>query len=463
MNHPLGARGGRSLAACFGVLGLILSQGSAALARQDPPPRRPNVLFLFTDDQRADTIHALGNPTIETPNLDLLARSGLSFRNAYCMGGDVGAVCLPSRLMLLSGRSLFRVRPVPPDASTFPKTMAAAGYETYHHGKRGNTAQEIQTAFATNKYLSNDQQERRSGYPGKEIADDAIAFLKERSRDKPFFMYLAFGNPHDPRVANPDDRKRYDEAKIPVPANFRPLHPFNNGELTIRDEALLPWPRTPEAVREELADYYAVITHLDRQIGRILQALKEAGDSDNTLIVFSSDQGLAMGSHGLMGKQNLYEDGMKVPLIVTGPGVSPGRTDAFVYLFDLLPTVCDLVGASMPTGISGRSFAPVIRGQSNTHRDTIFLAYRDVQRAVRRGDWKLIRYPRINRTQLFDLKTDPHEIHDLSGDPEQAGRIEDLMGLLLRQQREFGDSLPLTSPNPEPAEIDPAIFRRVKR
>lgn len=424
--------------------------------------KRPNVLLLLADDQRADTIHALGNAAIRTPNLDTLARSGMVFRNAYCMGGDVAAVCLPSRRMLLSGRSLFRLNEMKPESPTLPQMLSWAGYATYHHGKRGNTPHDLQKAFDVNRYLADDEAERTSGQPGREIADAASAYLKERPRDKPFFMYLAFGNPHDPRVASPATRATYQDDAIPLPANFLPVHPFNNGELTIRDEALVPWPRTPEIIRKELADYYAVITDLDAQIGRILDALRESGQYEDTLIIFTADQGLAMGSHGLMGKQNLYEDSMKVPLIVAGPGVSRGGSWACVYLMDLFPTICEFVRAVVPSGLEGGSFAQILWGSPAGRRSStssILLGYRDVQRSVRKGDWKLIRYPKIHKTQLFDLKNDPDEIHDLADDPAQARRIADLMGELQRLQKRYGDSLPLTAEARESAEVDPAIFR----
>jgi arylsulfatase A-like enzyme len=432
--------------------------GTRAQGQTAAVPRRPNVLFLFTDDQRADTIHALGNPLIQTPNLDRLATAGFVFRNAYCMGGNTPAVCLPSRTMLLSGRSLFHLKGATADAPSLPRAFNEAGYQTYHYGKRGNTPQAIQANFQVNKYLGNDQQERSSGVPGKEIADAAIGFLNERARDRPFLMYLAFANPHDPRVVNPEDRARYHEPDMPLPANYRPLHPFNNGELLVRDEQLAPWPRTPEVVRTHLTDYYGVITHLDRQIGRILQVLKDQGAYDNTILVFSSDHGLAIGSHGLFGKQNLYEDGMKVPLIVAGPGIAPGKTDAFAYLYDIFPTLCDLAGLAPPTGLDGKSLAPVLRGQSTGVRDTVFLAYRDVQRAVRHGDWKLIRYPQINRSQLFNLKDDPSEIHDLETSPAAAGPLAELTGRLETAQKEAGDTLALTASQPQRAEVDASFF-----
>ncbi len=423
------------------------------------PARRPNVLFLLADDQRADTIHALGNPTIQTPNLDRLTERGFAFRNAYCMGSTMPAVCLPSRAMLLSGRSLFRLPSLDSIRPNFPRTLAAAGYETHHHGKRGNTPPGISKDFEHCRFCDDDH-ERTSGYPGREIADAAVRFLRERRRDRPFFMYLAFANPHDPRVVNAAYRGRYDERTMPLPRNYRPLHPFNNGELLVRDERLAPWPRTPEVVRKHLTDYYGVITYLDHEIGRILQALRDAGESERTVIVFSSDHGLALGSHGLFGKQNLYEDGMKVPLILAGPGVPRGRSEAFAYLYDIYPTVCELAGVAGPARIDGRSLVPVLRGRAHGVRDVIFLAYREVQRAVRQGDWKLIRYPQVDKTELFNLADDPAETKDLATDPRQAARVRQLTGLLEAQQRAYGDRLPLTVAHPQPAAVDRAFFER---
>ncbi len=427
----------------------LKNAGAAACAAplRAAPRKRPNVVFLFTDDQRADTVAALGNPHIQTPNLDALARSGLVFRRAYCLGGNSPAVCLPSRNMLLSGRTFFRYgASAPADAPNFPDSMREAGYETYHHGKRGNTALLIQARFEHNKYLD-DAAERLSGEPGRQIVDDAIRFLRE-PRERPVFMYLAFGNPHDPRVAARRYLDLYDPRKIPLPRNFLPVHPFDNGEMLIRDELLAPWPRTRREIQRQLAEYWAVVTGLDENIGRLIAAMKQSGVYDNTILVFSSDQGIALGSHGLMGKQNLYEDSMRVPLFLAGPGIRPGTTDAMVYLMDIFPTILDLVGGSVPAGLDGRSFAPVVRGRANQARDSIFLAYRDVQRALREERYKLIVYPKIGRRQLFDLARDPDEVHDLSTDAAQAGRMARMLAKLRAAQAQFGDTAPLSTETP---------------
>ncbi len=436
---------------------------AAALALSDAgQEKRPNVLFLFTDDQRPDTIAALGNALIRTPNLDRIANSGFAFTSAYCMGSTVGAVCTPSRHMMLSGRSLFRYDPKKAEG-TFGDVMRKAGYATWHLGKRGNTARAYQAAFEHDLYLE-EGKDRNSGHHGKSAADRTIEFLKTSwKKESPFFIYLAFEGPHDPRVAAPEWMGLYKREEIPLPANYRPFHPFDNGELFVRDEKLAPWPRTEEVVRKHLHDYWACISSIDHHVGRIFRALEELGEFENTVIVFSSDHGLAVGSHGLFGKQNLYEDGMGVPLLFSGPGIPKGRSGAFAYLYDIFPTIADRVGAKVPGDLDGKSLMPVMRGEKAGVRDAVFLAYRDVQRAVRRGDWKLIRYPKANVTQLFNLKDDPHEKSDLAGRQEQAERVKELRALLSEEQKRFDDKAPLEVPNPGRAAVDEAFFREARK
>ena len=446
----------------------LLTIGLFAVPAEAAKPR-PNVLFLFADDMRADSIAALGNPTVKTPNLDTLVKRGFAMRNAYCLGGNSAAVCTPSRNMLLSGNAFFRWKDFAPpnnpkqkgaispgDGPNFPLSMKEAGYLTYHHGKKGNTAPLIQAKFDINKYLTNDEAERLSGEPGKEIVDDAIQFLGERPADaKPFCMYLAFGNPHDPRVAAKKYLDQYDRDSIPLPKNFRSVHPFDNGEMTVRDEKLLPWPRTEADVRRTLHEYYATITALDFHIGRLLESLRKSGQLDNTIVLFSADQGIAVGSHGLLGKQTLYDAGMKSPLIFAGPGISHAESDALVYLLDIYPTVCDLIGGLPPEKIDGVSFKSVLTGQSQSARRELFLSYLSIQRAIRDERWKVIRYPQVNVTQLFDLQADPDEMHNLAADPAQRERVQTMLALLAKSQPTWGDTASLSIPNPKPAAWSP--------
>lgn len=465
------------LAIC--LIGLVLVMPSLS-SSQSKSARRPNILFLFSDDQRADTIHALGNRHISTPNLDRLVGEGTTFTQAYCMGANNGAVCVPSRAMLMSGRTLFRISEKLEGQTTWPQVFAENGYATFGIGKWHNQSESFLKTFAEGKAiffggmnapytmpvqdLGADHKltaKRESGKHATELfADSAIEFISRQNGDKPFALYAAFTLPHDPRLAPKEYRAMYDPAKLPLPANFLPQHPFNNGELTVRDEKLAPWPRTPEIVREHLADYYACITYLDAQVGRILEALKKSGQYDNTIIVFASDHGLAIGSHGLFGKQNLYEHSMKTPLILAGPGVPKNkRSDAFAYLLDLFPTMCDLAGVKTPAEVEGLSLATVLAGKQKSRRQEMFTAYRNVQRAVRDRRWKLIAYPQINKTQLFDLKADPAELHDLSANPKFAKQLERMTELLKKKQAEAGDTQPLSVDKPQPAEFD---FTKVK-
>ncbi len=356
-----------------------------------PPPDRPNILFLFADDQRADTIGAWGNELIDTPNLDRLADEGFSFRRNYVFGSNSGAVCVPSRAMVLTGRSWMRspndMRGVP----TLPRQLEAAGYRTFITGKWHNGEEALLRSFdrGTAVYLGgmadHTQVEvqdieagqfvrRRVGeaFSSELFADAVIAFLDEQAdlaegdeADRPFFAYVPFMAPHDPRQPPPVYRERYYRRDLPLPANYMPQHPFDHGVLVLRDENLAAWPRTPEVIRDQLAEYYGLVTHLDEQVGRILAALEENGQAGNTVVVYAADHGLGMGSHGLLGKQNLYEHSMRCPLIVRGPGIPHGSTDAFTYLFDLFPTLLGLGAAETPPGIDGRDLAALWSGEGD--------------------------------------------------------------------------------------------------
>lgn len=400
---------------------------------------KPNVVLVLADDQRFDTIRALGNPEIHTPNLDALVERGFTFTNAYCQGSMVPAVCAPSRTMILTGRSLFRI-PSPQaksfDGPTLPEAFNNAGYATLHVGKPGNSFRLAHQMFGKTVELPHE-----NAPTAKKAADAVIDFLKAHRGEKPFFVYLAPSVPHDPRVAPPAFHKLYDPAKLTLSKNFMPKHPFDNGELNVRDEKLAAIPRTEDEMRKHLADYYACISALDHELGRALDAVKAAGQADNTVVIFTSDQGLAVGGrHGLMGKQNLHEH-FKSPLVVAGPGIPKGKSDALVYLFDLFPTLCDLAGTETPKAVEGKSLLPVMVGKQEKVRDHLFAAYKDVQRMVRDGRWKLIWYPKVERFQLFDLSTDPDEIKDLSASPGHAPRLKEMKTLLAAEQKVWGDAI----------------------
>jgi arylsulfatase A-like enzyme len=359
--------------------------------------------------------------------------------------------------MLLTGKSWRRI-PKPtegdPDA-TLPRILKAAGYQTFHVGKGGNEYPTALKAFDTNIIHDDHSPELRRG-SSERHADDTIKFLKERKGDKPFYIYFAPPVPHDPRVAAPEFHKMYDPAKVPLLPAFMPLHPFDNGEMTVRDEKLAPWPRTLDDTRQQLADYYACVTGLDHHVGRIFAELKASGQWSRTIVIFSGDNGLSLGEHGLFGKQNLYEfGGMHVPLVFAGPGIPHGQSDALVYLMDLFPTVADYGGAELPDGVEGSNLRPIVEGKQLSVRDVLYTGYKKCQRSVRDDRWKLIRYPLVDQTQLFDLQNDPHELNNLAGKLEYTAKVARLTTVLEAEMARYADDAPLKVASPKPAAWTP--------
>jgi arylsulfatase A-like enzyme len=456
------------------LLALLSPLFFSSNARAAATASRPNVLFFFMDDQRADTIAALGNAHIKTPHIDRLVKNGVAFRRAYMMGGMNGATCVPSRAMLLAGQSLFRIDEKLLRDETWPAAFGRAGYKTFISGKWHNTPASIPKSFQRGRSLfvggmTDPMKARLSHLDGDKLtppqvgerhacavfADEAIAFLRE-SHTAPFLCYVPFDGPHDPHIVPDDFPVRYDPAKLPLPENFLPQHPFDNGEMVIRDELLLPWPRPADQVRAMTAEYYRYISYLDAQIGRVLEALDASPHAKNTIVVFAADSGVGRGSHGLIGKQNLYEHSMRVPLVISGPGLPANKsTDAMCYLFDVMPTLGSLCGVAGPTTSEGIDLTPVLRDPSKPARTTLMFGYRNVQRAWRDNQWKLIRYPQVDRTQLFDLKADPHELKNLADRPEHATRVATMTAALAAEMKRLGDVVTLTVPNPKPATWTP--------
>jgi arylsulfatase A-like enzyme len=288
-----------------------------------------------------------------------------------------------------------------------------------------------------------------------------IEFLENYDEEKPFYAYAAFTAPHDPRTPPRRYREKYYAKQLPLPPNFMPQHPFNNGAMMVRDEQLGAWPRTEKEVRDHLAEYYGMMTHLDEQIGRILAVLEETGKAENTYIIYAGDHGLAVGSHGLLGKQNIYEHSMKTPLIVKGPDVPAGKSsNALTYLLDLFPTLLGLADQQPPSTVDGRNLAPIWNGTAPRVRDTLFLSYGNSMRSVRDERYKLIRYPRVDVDQLFDLANDPEEMRNLAGEKGQQNRVSRMFALIQQWQERLGDTTPLRVSDPEPREIDMTGRRR---
>ncbi len=467
--------------------------------------KRPNFLFILTDDQSPETLRAYGNSVCHAPNIDRLAREGMTIDDAHHMGSWSGAVCRPSRTMIMTGSTVWHI---PGTRSTLPNgqknaekqqqltaevvrhSMAvlfnAAGYDTFRTCKRGNTFppanEHFDVRFEADMREGND--ERGSAWHGKH----ALEFLQQREASgdsDPFLMFLGFSHPHDPRNGKPELLAKYgaenrmtpptqvNPSAPPLQVNYLPAHPFHHGHPGLRDETKVEGvleDRSEATIRNELGREYACIENIDIQIGKVLNQLRRMGELDNTYIFFTSDHGIAVGRHGLTGKQNLYEHTWRVPLIVRGPGIRAGsRASGFIYLLDVLPTMLDLAGIEIPPEIEGISFRPVLEGRRQRMRDVLYGVYcggtKPGMRSIKTADgWKLIKYDvldgEVRETQLFNLHENPFELlqqhhadevvqltgyrpgpHqvDLAEDPRFEAKRRELEALLLEQMRALDD------------------------
>lgn len=432
---------------------------------------KPNILFLFADDMRYDTIGALGNPEIKTPHLDELVSRGTSFINAHIPGGTVAAVCMPSRAMLNTGRNLFHLQDagecIPCEHTLLGETLQKAGYNTFGTGKWHNGYEAFARSFndgaeiyfggmydhwkvpvyhydPTGKYPNVVNDVMNPGYDnwlmkrrcdhvtlGKHssdlFSDAACQYIESYDDDKPFYMYVAYMAPHDPRTMPQKFLDMYDINEISLPPNFYKEHPFDFGVSQVRDEVLTSKPRDEMEIKKQIREYYAMISHLDDTVGNIIASLKKSGQYDNTIIIFSADNGLAVGQHGLLGKQNAYEHSIKVPLIMSGPEIPQNeRRSGYVYLMDIYPTLCEIAGTGIPDSVDGLSFKKMITDSKETTRERLFAIYGDKVRTIKDGKYKLLeyKYQDLRRTQLFDLENDPYETNDLRYLPEMQETVK---------------------------------------
>jgi choline-sulfatase len=460
---------------------------------------RPNILFILVDDQSPFDLKCY-NPesSLETPNIDRLVREGMVFNGAYHMGAYIGAVCTPSRHMIMSGRTVWHLPTAPLamqknlcpqnlEQQTIPAVFNRAGYATMRTCKQGNSYEAANKLFTVRHDATKrgGTPETGSAWHGDRVMDYLVQ--RESSKDvKPFLIYYGFSHPHDERNGTPDLLAKYgavnheDKANPPpenpqqpkLPSNYLPAHPFPHGHPGLRDEVAVSgvWERRDAAtIRNELGRQFACSENIDIQIGRVLEKLGAMGELNNTYIIYTADHGMAIGRHGLQGKQNLYEHTWRVPFIVKGPGIRPGsRVEGNIYLLDVLATLCDLAGIAAPESNEGTSFKPVLTGQKQTVRDVVYGVYNGGTkpgiRSVKQGDWKLIKHDVMNgtvrETQLFNLKDNPHEFvaehHDaklitltgimpaphqvnLATDPKYADKLAEMEALLLAEMRRLND------------------------
>ncbi|HUS06183.1 MAG TPA: sulfatase-like hydrolase/transferase [Bryobacteraceae bacterium] len=440
----------------------------------------PNFLFLIADDLTFNGIHALGGSEVHTPNLDRMVSRGCSFTHCFHQGSWLGAVCVASRSMLNSGLTAFRARRQVEEAPLWGETLGKAAYDTFLIGKWHLSQANLKRSFQRTGKVSGgmfesgpdaynrpragntwtpwdtslkgqwlhtaawqDSQSDAIKHSARIWAEAAAGHLAAQAKSEaPFFLYVGFNSPHDPRQAPKEFVDRYPAARIAIPPNYLPEHPFDQGDHANRDESLAPFPRTREAIQVHRSEYYAHITYMDEQIGRILDALEASGKAANTYVIFTSDHGLAVGQHGLMGKQNMYDHSIRMPLLICGPGIPQGRqVHEMVYQHSVFPTTCELAGIPIPKTVEFPSLVNMLKGKSAAGQDAVFCYYRDFQRAVRTSGHKLIVYPQAGVTQLFDLKKDPWETENVADNKEYAAIRTSLTARLHRFQRELEDDI----------------------
>ncbi|WP_339722504.1 sulfatase-like hydrolase/transferase [uncultured Paraglaciecola sp.] len=453
------------------VLGLISSASAKNV--------KPNILFILTDDQSYSALGAAGNHELETPNIDRLAQQGTQITHTFNQGSWSPAVCAPSRAMINTGRNLYSTGITDGTLKLEKKTsyllwgetFKQAGYETFLTGKWHVSKEALLRSFdlgtaiheggmtydqynASMVDLDRKTHKLSEVYPSIKhsseiIADAAVEYLEKKPdvNDKPFLMYVGFLAPHDTRQSPQNYVDKYPQESIPLPKAFKKQNTVDQGDFWVRDEVLLDIPRKPDEVKQFIGEYYAMINHMDTQVGRILDSLEKSPYAENTIIIFTSDHGLAVGKHGLLGKQNQYDHSIRAPFIIAGKGIDKGqKIKGNIYLNSVFPTTAELAGIEVPKSVQASSFMPLLRKEKDSMNEYIYGSYRHYQRMVRSDNFKLIYYPVIGQTQLFDLKNDPDELHNLSAKPAYRKQLTMLQDELLKLMTELEDPIDLENP-----------------
>jgi arylsulfatase A-like enzyme len=429
---------------------------------EDTPAERPrNIVFLFADDLRWNALGHAGDPIVKTPHLDALAGRGVRFRNAFV----TTSICAVSRATVFSGQYARRhgindfATPFKPErwAETYPALMRKADYRTGFVGKFGvgnaKAVAAMEKEFDYWKGLPGqagpffDPKDPKKTHATARFGEQALEFLRGCKPGKPFCLSVSFSAPHArdgaPREFPPDlrDEELYADAKIPVPRTadekfFRMLP-----EFVQKSEGHKRWQlrfATPEMYQKTVRDYYRLITGVDREVGRIVDELRERKLADDTLIVFTADNGFFLGERGMADKWLMYEESIRVPLIVYDPRLPAkrrgGTVDAMALNIDLAPTLLDYAGLKAPATMQGSSLRPWLRGEKPEWRTEWFYEHHTLPQrippseGVRTERWKYLRWVAADPAveELYDLAKDPTEEHNLAALPEHAKALEGL-------------------------------------
>ncbi len=434
---------------CTGLSGMTLLPFSST-SRTD----RPNILFLLTDDQRWDSLGCMGNPIVQTPHIDHLALQGTLFENNF----TTTAICCTSRATLFTGRygstmDLHRFdKALPAEAwqASYPMLLRQSGYRTGFVGK-----------FGIGDPLPDKDFDYWDGFPGqgtfyeKEIfkgkhltqamTESACHFLEECGKDQPFCLSVSYKAPHSnpefaERIFPPDERDRdlYKDVVFPPAKTGDEAHRQQLPEFIRESEGRIRRLGWYKDEQETTRDYFRLITGVDRSVGDILATLQTKGLEDNTVIIFTGDNGYFLGEKGFEGKWFMYEESIRTPLLIRDPRLPAHlcnrREKRMTLNLDMAPTLLDLAGLPAPAAMKGRSLLPLVQGEQPAWREEWYyehlFPHPKIPRSegVRTGKWKYIRYMDIEPVyeELYNLESDPHEEHNLAGDPAFLSRLEEL-------------------------------------
>ncbi len=447
---------------CF-VISFVATLIVSGVHAENP---RPNILFMFTDDQPQNCLGVMGNNAIHTPNLDELARRGTLFNNAFV----TTAICCSNRACILTGQTMDRhgivdfKTPLSADAfsETYPALMREAGYRTGFMGKYaiGNPS-----ADAKDLSLPSHQFDSWYGFPqsinflqkidGKPryltevMTEKAIEFLRSNPAEQPFCLTIAFKEPHGPfNYFDPAGPNRYENVELPPSPTFSSEAFERQPEFiktSLNADNSRKYLNNPELYQQELRTFYRTVTRADSAVGEILDELKRLKLDQNTIVIFSSDHGSLLGDHGLSGKWLMYENSIRIPLIIYDPR-SPveGSTqprDQMALSIDLAPTMLSFAGIEPPASMQGRDLTPILRDSNTPWRDEFYYEHVytpdpprspiAVTEGIRTERWKYIRYPNTEPVyeQLFDLEHDPLELKNLIDNAEHEGTLNRLRKL----------------------------------
>ena len=489
-----------------GALGLSLGSlfgGCTPVVVRNARARRPNIIFIMTDDHAQAALGVYGNTILKTPNLDRIGEEGLRFQRSFV----TNALCLPSRASFLTGQyshthgmrtngaeSGFTREPALRNAATWPNLLRADGYHTGVVGKwhvntppQGYDRTAVlpgQGQYFDPPMLVDGKMTRQRGHTDDVIGDHALRFLRERPVDRPFALLYQFKAPHRGWEPAPRFAKAFEDIELPEPPTLyedlaqRP-RALRKADMRLADMADFRKRGVPadlperERIRRNYQllakNYYRVLMGVDENVGRVLEQLDRDGLAEDTIVLYTSDNGFFLGDHGLFDKRLMYEPSIRVPMLLRWPGGVPaGRVDErhFALNIDVAPTMLELAGSAVPATMQGASWKPLLREQSPSWRQDFLYEYYEFpaahcvrpHRGVRDARWKYIHFYRDpEEEELYDLHSDPDELRNLAANPDHAAELQRLRTRLAELRREYDDDdppdyLPVqTKPRPCPA------------